>query len=208
MGVDARTKKIYAVAITDDKCGDSPQFEGLVEQALANAEKSPNADTSADTAAAGDGAYDTRKIRRYCDEHGIPPLIPIRIDFAGKANGCMPRKEAGFRQLGGLDCMDHVAAYKFAGLTREQKREFQKAWRRESGYNERWSVEIAFSTFKRVLGECISARKWENVKAEIYGKVQLYNQMIDTAIDNGYGTPKIVHVYKPGPKTAGNKGAR
>ena len=23
-----RTKKIYAVAITDDKCGDSPQFEG------------------------------------------------------------------------------------------------------------------------------------------------------------------------------------
>ena len=55
---------------------------------------------------------------------------------------------------------------------------------------------------------CISARKWENVKAEIYGKVQLYNQMIDTAIDNGYGTPKIVHVYKSGPKTAGNKGAR
>ena len=207
VGVDARTKKIYAVAITDDKCGDSPQFEGLVEQALANAEKSPNADTSADTAAAGDGAYDTRKIRRYCDEHGIPPLIPIRIDFAGKANGCMPRKEAGFRQLGGMDCMDHVAAYKFAGLTREQKMEFQKAWRRESGYNERWSVEIAFSTFKRVLGECISARKWENVKAEIYGKVQLYNQMIDTAIDNGYGTPKIVHVYKSGPKTAGNKGA-
>ena len=207
VGVDARTKKIYAVAITDDKCGDSPQFEGLVEQALANAEKSPNADTSADTAAAGDGAYDTRKIRRYCDEHGIPPLIPIRIDFAGKANGCMPRKEAGFRQLGGMDCMDHMAAYKFAGLTREQKMEFQKAWRRESGYNERWSVEIAFSTFKRVLGECISARKWENVKAEIYGKVQLYNQMIDTAIDNGYGTPKIVHVYKSGPKTAGNKGA-
>ena len=27
VGVDARTKKIYAVAITDDKCGDSPQFE-------------------------------------------------------------------------------------------------------------------------------------------------------------------------------------
>ncbi len=207
VGVDAKTKKIYAVAITDDKCGDSPQFEELVEQAFANAEESPNAGTSAGTAAAGDGAYDTQKIRRYCDEHGIAPLIPIRIDFAGKANGCMPRKEAGFRQLGGLDHMAHMAAYKFAGLTREQKREFQKAWRRESGYNERWSVEIAFSTFKRVLGECISARKWENVKAEIYGKVQLYNQMIDTAIDNGHGTPKIVHVYKPGPKTAGNKGA-
>ena len=65
---------------------------------------------------------------------------------------------------------------------------------------------MRFPRFKRVLGECISARKWENVKAEIYGKVQLYNQMIDTAIDNGHGTPKIVHVYKLAPKTAGSKG--
>ena len=208
VGVDARTKKIYAVAITDDKCGDSPQFKELVEQALANAEESPNAGTSADTAVAGDGAYDTRKIHRYCDDRGITPLIPVRINFAGKANGCMPRKAAGFRQLGGMDCMDKMTTSKFAGLTREQKRELQKAWRRESGYNERWSVEIAFSTFKRVLGECINARKWENVKAEIYGKVQLYNQMIDTAIDNGHGTPKIVQVYRPGPKTARSEEAR
>ena len=51
VGVDAKTKKIYAVAITDDKCGDSPQFEELVEQAFANAEESPNAGTSAGTAA-------------------------------------------------------------------------------------------------------------------------------------------------------------
>ena len=104
--------------------------------------------------------------------------------------------------------MDKMTISKFAGLTREQKRELQKAWRRESGYNDRWSVEIAFSTFKRVLGECINARKWENVKAEIYGKVQLYNQMIDTAIDNGHGTPKIVQVYRPGPKTARSEEAR
>ena len=36
VGVDTRTKKIYAVVITDDKCGDSPQFEELVGQAFAN----------------------------------------------------------------------------------------------------------------------------------------------------------------------------
>ena len=91
VSVDAKTK-IYAVAITNDKCGDSPQFERLVEQALANAEKSPNADISTDMAAAGDGAYDTQKIRRYCNEQGIHQLIPIRIDFAGKANGGMPHR--------------------------------------------------------------------------------------------------------------------
>ena len=49
--------------------------------------------TSADAAAAAaDGAYNTEKIRRYCDDHSICPLIPIRIDFAGNANGCMPCK--------------------------------------------------------------------------------------------------------------------
>ena len=47
------------------------------------------------------------------------------------------------------------------------------------------------------------ARKWENVKTEIYGKVSLYNHMIDTAIDSGYGTPRIVYPSgKPPPKTA------
>ena len=59
-----------------------------------------------------------------------------------------------------------------------------------------------------MLGECINARKWETVKAEIYGKVQLYNQMIDTAIDNGHGTPKIVQGYRSGPKTARNERAK
>ena len=48
VGIDTRTKKIYAVVITDDKSGDSPQFEELLGQAFANAEKSPNAGTSAD----------------------------------------------------------------------------------------------------------------------------------------------------------------
>ena len=35
VGTDIKTKKIYAVVITDDKCVDSPQFEELVEQAFA-----------------------------------------------------------------------------------------------------------------------------------------------------------------------------
>ena len=142
IGVDAKTKKIYAVVITDDKCGDSPQFEELVEQAFANAEKSPNTVTSADTAVAADGAYDTRKIRKYCDDHKICPLIPTRIDFARNANGCMPRKKEGFRQLAGVEHIDKDAKHMFAGLTRDQKRERQKEWRKKLGYNNRWSVVV------------------------------------------------------------------
>ena len=70
------------------------------------------------------------------------------------------RKEAGFRQLGGFDHIDKKTEHGFADLTREQKRELQKAWRKESGYND-WAVEIAFSHSNGSSGE--SSGKWENV---------------------------------------------
>ena len=125
IGVDAKTKKIYAAVITDDKCGDSPQFEELVGQAFANAEKSPNVETSADTKVAADGAYDTRDIYNYCNKYEIEPLIPVRINFAGNANGCMSRKKAGFEQFGSFEHIDKKAEHEFAGLTRKEKKERQ-----------------------------------------------------------------------------------
>ena len=207
VGVDTKTKKIYAVVITDDKCGDTPQFEGLVEQAFANAEKSSNVSTPADARIAADGAYDTRKIRGYCNENGICPQIPTGINFSGNAGGCVPCKEVGFMQLGSFDHIDKKTEHEFADLTRQQKKERQKTWRKESGYDDRWSVEIAFSTFKRIFGKCTSAQKWENVKTEIYGKACLYNHMIDTAIESGYGAPKTVYLpEKLPPKTARQEG--
>ena len=59
MGINARTKKIYGVIITDEKSGDSPQLEKLIEQAYTNAKKSSNVETTKDTKVAADGAYDS-----------------------------------------------------------------------------------------------------------------------------------------------------
>ena len=54
-----------------------------------------------------------------------------------------------------------------------------------------------------MFGERMNARKWENVKTEIYGKACLYNHMIYMAIEGGYGTPEIVYLSrKPPSKTA------
>ena len=156
IGVDAKTKKIYAVVITDDKCGDSPQFKELVEQAFANAEKTPNAVTSADTAVAADGAYDTKKIRGYCDDHNICPLIPIRIDFAGNANGCMPRKKEGFRQLAGVEHIDKDAEHMFADLTRDQKREHQREWRKKAALFCKSTVKPCHPLLERRVRGCVS----------------------------------------------------
>ena len=103
IGVDADTEEIYTVAITDDKCGGSSQFEELVEQAFENAERSPNVHISAGTKVAADGAYDTRDIHNYCDKHAIGPLILVRSNLAGDTNRSMPCKKAGFKQLGNFD---------------------------------------------------------------------------------------------------------
>ena len=56
-------------------------------------------------------------------------------------------------------------------------------------------------------GWCMNARKWENVKTEIYGKVWLYSHLIYMAVDNGYGTARVVcPSVKPAPKTARQEG--
>ena len=71
----------------------------------------------------------------------------------------------------------------FDNLTEEQKIENKKQWKIITGYGRRWSVEIAFSTWKRILGENISARVWCNVVREIKFKVMIYNLMIDNSLE-------------------------
>ena len=131
IGVDARTKKIYVVVITNGKCGDTPQFEELAEQAFVNAEKSSNASTT-NSRITSDGAYDTRNIRRYCNKNGIRPQILVCINFSGNADGCMSHKEVGLMQLGGFNHIDKKTEHEFTDLTRQQKKEHQKTWHKES----------------------------------------------------------------------------
>ena len=70
----------------------------------------------------------------------------------------------------------------FNHLTNEQKIQNRNKWKIRVGYRRRWSAEIAFSTWKRILGENISARVWCNVIREIKFKVMIYNLMIDNVL--------------------------
>ena len=105
-------------------------------------------------------------------------MIPIRKNFSIKTKGNNVRKEQGLLQLG--NCKMNSQNIKiFDDLTEEQKKANQKQWKKDIDYGRRWTVEIAFSTFKRILGEDISARVWCNVVREIKFKVMIYNLMID-----------------------------
>ena len=205
--VDVDTKKILAVRVTDDRTGDSPMFIPLLDDALKNrvprTSESGRAGGSTRCSAYGDGAYASRDNLKACRERNVTPLIKLKVSSTPKGKG------AG--DVWGMAVWDQFGGSnpnQVKWLPDDEKKNNQKEWKARVGYGKRWIVEIVFSAFKRMFGEYISARKWENVKTEIYGKVQLYNQMIDMAIDHGYGTPRIVQVYKPGSKTTENEGGR
>jgi len=181
--VDSKTKKIYAVSVTDDSHGDAPEFKKLLDEALYNIEKSPNVVQSDEMYVGADGAYDSNDNFDECKKQNVIPAIPVRKNFSGKAKGSTARKEQGLIQLG--NCKINRKNIKmFNHLTEEEKSGNQKKWKVDIKYDRRWSVEIVFSTWKRILGENISARVWCNVVREIKFKVMIYNLMIDAAMEH------------------------
>jgi hypothetical protein len=55
----------------------------------------------------------------------------------------------------------------------------EKGWSRVMGYGRRWSVETAFSTFKRLYGEYSMAKSMENITKEMMAKAYIYNMIIN-----------------------------
>ena len=180
--VDSKTKKIYAVSVTDDSHGDAPEFNKLLDEALQNIKDSPNVIQSNELHVGVDGAYDSNENFDECRQQNTIPVIPIRKNFSIKTDGSTARKEQGLIQLGNCK-MNPKNVKMFNQLTEKQKLENQKKWKINVGYGRRWSAEIAFSTFKRILGENVSARVWCNVVREIKFKVMIYNLMIDAALE-------------------------
>jgi len=131
--VDAKTKKIYAVSITDDKTGDAPEFEKLLSESLKNIKSSHNVKTSEQLFVGADGAYDSNDNFKTCEKQNVIPVIPVRKNFSIKTDGSTARKEQGLIQLGNCKMNDKNAEM-FSQLTEEQKIENQKQWKINSGY--------------------------------------------------------------------------
>ncbi len=182
--VDSKTKKIYAATITDEKTGDAPQFKKLVDEAMQNIKDSPNVTASDELCVGADGAYDSNENFKHCKENDVIPVIPIRKNFSYKKDGDITRNEQGLIQLGNCK-INRKNKQAFDKLTEEQKLENRKEWKENVKYQRRWAVEIAFSTYKRIFGENISSRRWDQVVQEIKFKIMVYNKMIDRAMEAG-----------------------
>jgi len=104
----------------------------------------------------GDGAYDSSEVYEMLESKGVEAVIKprrnSRLDTPSEA-----RREA-------------VNLYRRLGHRR---------WTKLKGYGRRWSVETAYSTFKRTFGEFCMARTMENIERELTTKAFIYNMLIN-----------------------------
>ena len=129
-----------------------------------------------------DGAYDSNDNFKTCEKRNVIPIISVRKNLSCKSKGSAARKQQGLIQLGNYK-INRKNIKMFNQLTDEQKLENLNKWKIDIGYGRHWSTEIAFSTWKRILGETISVRVWCNVVMEIKFKVMIYNLMIDDTLE-------------------------
>jgi IS5 family transposase len=103
-----------------------------------------------------DGAYDSGLVYGELEKRGIEAVIKPRRNA---------RSDTGPQERG-------VAV----GLVRELG---YGTWVELTGYGRRWAVETAYSTFKRLFGECAMGRSLGSIAVELAGKVALYNMLVN-----------------------------
>ena len=103
----------------------------------------------------GDGAYDSSEVYEVLKSKGIDAIIKprknSRLDTPSKAT----RKA--------------VKQYKRLG---------HRNWIKLREYGRRWSVETAYSTYKRAFGESTMAKTIKHITEELTTKALIYNMLL------------------------------
>lgn len=104
----------------------------------------------------GDGAYDSAEIFELLRSKGIEAVIK-------------PRKNSR---------MDTPSEARRAAVMLH-KRLGNERWSSIVGYGRRWSVETAYSTFKRAFGESCMAKTMKSIVKELSAKAFIYNMLVN-----------------------------
>jgi hypothetical protein len=151
IAVDAKSKKLLALEITDESIGDSRIFNKLFQQTEDNIGNSKIKQVLAD------GAYDSKEIFNLLNNNKIQAGIKIRKNASTLARGSPYR----------------------AKQVRELKKIGYEAWKQKYQYGQRWASEGYLSAFKRMFGEFVNARSDPGMIKEIKRKFILYNSLVN-----------------------------
>ena len=104
----------------------------------------------------GDGAYDSAWVFQLLKSRGIEAVIKPRRN--SRPDTPSPARRTAVRL---------------------HKRLGHERWAKQEGYGKRWSVETAYSTFKRTFGEHCTAKTMQNITKELAAKAAIYNTLIN-----------------------------
>jgi len=103
-----------------------------------------------------DGAFDNSMVYELLESKGIKAVIK-------------PRRNSR---------LDTPSPARRRAIT-QYKRLGYRCWADRKGYGKRWSVETAYSTFKRTFGEFCMAKTMGNIEKEMMTKAYIYNTLIN-----------------------------
>jgi hypothetical protein len=147
IAVDAHTKELLALEITDERVGDSTEFENLIS----HTEHTVNGRKIKEVLA--DGAHDAKDNFNFLKRKDIQSGIRIRKNASTRSRGSPYRAR----------CM------------RELKKIGYEQWKEKYQYGMRWASEGYFSAIKCIFGEDTRGTSKEGMVQEMKMKFLFYN---------------------------------
>ncbi len=147
IAVDALSKKLVALEITDESVGDNRKFKDLIKQSEKNLSSCKIIRVLAD------GAYDTKAAFNLLSKKQIEAGIKIRKNATTLARGSPNR----------------------AKCVRELRDIGYNTWKKKYQYGHRWASEGYLSGVKRIFGESVNATSKKGMIKEVKRKFILYN---------------------------------
>jgi len=152
IAVDVKTKKTFAIEITDETVSDSDKFDDLINQTEQNIEGKKI------ERVLGDGGYDDKDCFNSLSKKKIESGIKTRINASTRSRGSPYRARCvrERKELGGY-----------------------RGWRDKYEYGKRWIAESVFSAVKRTFGETVRATSIIGMFREAKMKFICYNILLN-----------------------------
>jgi hypothetical protein len=140
---------ILGVEVTTEKVHDHKKFKPLIASSC----RKRNV-----LKVLADGAYDINDCYDELDKRDVEPGIRMRMNAISRSRGHKKLRSKCVWDRNKLGCQD--------------------AWAKANCYGDRWTVESAFSSFKNIFGEYVSAKTFWNMSKEVKIKFGILNMLL------------------------------
>lgn len=161
VGICADSGQIIVSAITSSDIGDDTAMTYMINEL--------NGVSLGDVL--GDGAYDTIDCREAVHDRGGRQIIP-------------PKRTARLQRKDPIPCL--LSRDRAINRINELGVNGRTQWKKEVGYHRRSLVETFMFRYKTMMGDRLSARKWQRQVTEVKIKLDAINRMTELGMPESY----------------------